>query len=98
VIALEGAPHGIRSNLVNPDAIFEGSGLWSAEVREQRAKAQGIDPNEIEEYYRRRNLLQVKVTAEDVAEAALFLASDRSAKSTGNMIAVDGGLKEAFPR
>jgi enoyl-[acyl-carrier-protein] reductase (NADH) len=42
--------------------------------------------------------LQVKVTAEDVAEAALFLASDRSAKSTGNMIAVDGGLKEAFPR
>ncbi len=98
VIALEGAPHGIRSNLVNPDAVFEGSGLWSAEVREQRAKAQGIDPNTIEEYYRKRNLLQVKVTAGDVAEAALFLASDRSAKSTGNMIAVDGGLKEAFPR
>jgi NAD(P)-dependent dehydrogenase (short-subunit alcohol dehydrogenase family) len=98
VIALEGAPHGIRSNLVNPDAVFEGSGLWSAEVREQRAKAQGIDPNSIEEYYRKRNLLQVKVTAGDVAEAALFLASDRSAKSTGNMIAVDGGLKEAFPR
>ena len=98
VIALEGAPHGIRSNLVNPDAIFEGSGLWSAEVREQRAKAQGIDPNTIEEYYRKRNLLQVKVTAADVAEAALFLASDRSAKTTGNMIAVDGGLKEAFPR
>jgi NAD(P)-dependent dehydrogenase (short-subunit alcohol dehydrogenase family) len=98
VIALEGAPYGIRSNLVNPDAIFEGSGLWSAEVREQRAKAQGIDPNEIEEFYRKRNLLQVKVTADDVAQAALFLASDRSAKSTGNMIAVDGGLKEAFPR
>lgn len=98
VLALEGAPFGIRSNMVNPDAVFEGSGLWSPEVREQRAKAQGIDPSQIEEYYRKRNLLQVAVTAEDVAQAALFLASDRSLKSTGNMIAVDGGLKEAFPR
>jgi NAD(P)-dependent dehydrogenase (short-subunit alcohol dehydrogenase family) len=98
VLALEGAPHGIRSNMVNPDAIFAGSGLWSPEVREQRARAQGIDPSDIEEYYRKRNLLQVEVTAEDVAHAALFFASDRSAKTTGSMLPVDGGLREAFPR
>ena len=98
VLALEGAPFGIRSNLVNPDAVFAGSGLWSPEVRQQRAQAQGIDPAQLEEHYRKRNLLQVEVTADDVAEAALFYASDLSAKTTGSMMPVDGGLREAFPR
>jgi rhamnulose-1-phosphate aldolase/alcohol dehydrogenase len=98
VLALEGGPHGIRSNIVNPDAVFAGSGLWSQEVREQRARTQGIDPNDIEDYYRQRNLLQAEVTAADVAEAVLFYASDRSAKTTGSMLPVDGGLREAFPR
>jgi enoyl-[acyl-carrier-protein] reductase (NADH) len=58
----------------------------------------GIDPSQIEEFYRQRNLLQAEVTAEDVAAAALFYASDRSAKTTGSMLPVDGGLREAFPR
>jgi NAD(P)-dependent dehydrogenase (short-subunit alcohol dehydrogenase family) len=98
VLALEGGPYGIRSNIVNPDAIFEGSGLWSPEVREQRARAQGINPSDIEEHYRKRNILQAKVTADNVAEAALFYASDRSCTTTGSMLPVDGGLKEAFPR
>src|SRR5207237_4655667 len=98
VLAIEGGPYSIRSNIVNPDAIFAGSGLWSPEVRQERARAQGIDPSEIEEVYRKRNLLQAQVTAEDVAAAALFYASDRSAKTTGSMLPVDGGLREAFPR
>ena len=34
---------------------------------------------------------------EDVAEAVLFLASDRSAKTTGSMLPVDGGVRDAFP-
>ncbi|HYP39078.1 MAG TPA: bifunctional rhamnulose-1-phosphate aldolase/short-chain dehydrogenase [Chloroflexia bacterium] len=98
VLALEGGPFGIRSNIVNPDAVFAGSGLWSPEVREQRARAQGIAPGEIEEFYRNRNILRAEVTAEDVAAAVLFYASDRSAKTTGSMLPVDGGLREAFPR
>ena len=98
VLAIEGGPYGIRSNIINPDAVFEGSGLWSSEVRKRRALAQGIDPSELEEYYRRRNLLQTRITAQDVAEAVLFFASDRSAKTTGAMLPVDGGLREAFPR
>src|SRR5262249_24104787 len=72
--ALEGGPHGIRANLVNPDAVFRDSGLWSAEVRHERARAQGIAVDEIEEFYRKRNLLGVSVLPEDVAEAVLFLA------------------------
>lgn len=98
VLALEGAPYGVRSNMVNPDAVFAGSGLWTQELREQRARAQGIDPAQIAEYYRKRNLLQTEVTADDVAQAAIFYASDRSAKTTGSMLPVDGGLREAFPR
>jgi NAD(P)-dependent dehydrogenase (short-subunit alcohol dehydrogenase family) len=98
VLALEGAPHGIRSNIVNPDAVFQDSRLWSPEVRRERAAAQGIAPDEIEEFYRRRNLLGARVLPDDVAEAVLFLASDRSAKTTGCTLTVDGGVKDAFPR
>jgi rhamnulose-1-phosphate aldolase/alcohol dehydrogenase len=98
VLALEGAPHGIRSNIVNPDAVFEGSRLWSEEIRRERARAQGIEVGELEDFYRRRNLLGVRILPEDVAEAVLFLASDRSAKTTGCTLTVDGGVKDAFPR
>ena len=98
VLAIENGQFGIRCNVVNPDAVFQGSGLWSQEVREQRAQAHGISVDEIEDFYRQRNLLKERITAEDVAEAVLFLASDRSAKTTGAMIPVDGGLRDAFPR
>jgi len=98
VLALEGAPHGIRSNIINPDAVFQDSRLWSAEIRRERAAAQGIAVEELEDFYRKRNLLGVRVLPEDVAEAALFLASDRSAKTTGCTLTVDGGVKDAFPR
>jgi rhamnulose-1-phosphate aldolase/alcohol dehydrogenase len=98
VLALEGAPHGIRANIVNPDAVFQDSKLWSEDVRRQRAAAQGIAVEALEDFYRKRNLLGVRVLPEDVAEAVLFLASDRAAKTTGCTITVDGGLREAFPR
>ena len=98
VLALEGASHGIRANIVNPDAVFQDSKLWSDDVRRQRAAAQGIAVEELEDFYRKRNLLGVRILPEDVAEAALFLASDRSAKTTGCTLTVDGGVREAFPR
>ncbi|MBI3456552.1 MAG: bifunctional rhamnulose-1-phosphate aldolase/short-chain dehydrogenase [Candidatus Rokubacteria bacterium] len=98
VAAIEGGPYGIRANIVNPDAVFRESGLWSEEVRRERARAQGISVGELEEFYRKRNLLGVSVLPEDVAEAVLFFASDRSAKTTGCTLTVDGGLRDAFPR
>ena len=98
VVALEGGEFGIRANMLNPDAVFGPSNLWSDELREERARSYGIPSSELEDHYRRRSLLGVEVTAEDVAEAALFLASDRSSKTTGCMLPVDGGVREAFPQ
>jgi NAD(P)-dependent dehydrogenase (short-subunit alcohol dehydrogenase family) len=98
IVAIEGGGHGIRANILNPDAVFQDSALWSVEVREERARAHGIAPGELEEFYRKRNLLRTRVTAEDVAEAALWLASDRSAKTTGCILTIDGGVREGFPR
>jgi rhamnulose-1-phosphate aldolase/alcohol dehydrogenase len=98
VLALEGAPHAIRSNIVNPDAVFQDSKLWSDDVRRERAAAQGITVDQLEDFYRKRNLLGARILPDDVAEAALFLASDRASKTTGCTLTVDGGVKDAFPR
>jgi rhamnulose-1-phosphate aldolase/alcohol dehydrogenase len=98
VLALEGAPHAIRSNIVNPDAVFQDSKLWSDDVRRERAAAQGIAVEQLEDFYRNRNLLGARILPEDVAEAVLFLASDRASKTTGCTLTVDGGVKDAFPR
>ena len=98
VLALEGAPHGIRSNIVNPDAVFQDSKLWSDDIRRERAAAQGIAADQIEEFYRKRNLLGARILPDDVAEAVLFFAADRSGKTTGCTLTVDGGVKDAFPR
>ena len=98
VLALENGQHGIRVNVVNPDAIFQGSRLWSDEVRQERASAHGVPLDKLEDFYHQRTLLKTQIRAEDVAETVLFLASDRSSRTTGAMIPVDGGVREAFPR
>jgi rhamnulose-1-phosphate aldolase/alcohol dehydrogenase len=98
-LALEGAPEGIRVNIVNPDAVIRGSKIWDGDWRQERAGAHGIDAGvELEEHYRNRSMLKRDVLPEDIAEAAYFLASDASAKSTGNMINVDAGNAQAFTR
>jgi NAD(P)-dependent dehydrogenase (short-subunit alcohol dehydrogenase family) len=98
-LALEGAPAGIRVNVVNPDAVIKGSKIWSGAWRQERASAYGIDPGEeLETYYRNRSMLKQSVLPSDVAEAVYFFASDASSKSTGNMINVDAGNAQAFVR
>ncbi|AOR79766.1 bifunctional rhamnulose-1-phosphate aldolase/short-chain dehydrogenase [Novosphingobium resinovorum] len=98
-LALEGAPHGIRVNVVNPDAVIKGSRIWDGDWRKERAGAHGIDTGkELEEHYRQRSMLKRDVLPGDIAEAVYFLAGDQSAKSTGNMINVDAGNAQAFTR
>ncbi|MCR8726175.1 bifunctional rhamnulose-1-phosphate aldolase/short-chain dehydrogenase [Frigidibacter sp. ROC022] len=97
-LALEGAEHGIRVNVVNPDAVLRGSRIWSGEWLDQRAATYKTDKDGLEEMYRQRSLLKRSVYPEDIAEAAYFLASEQSAKSTGNIINVDAGNVQAFTR
>jgi rhamnulose-1-phosphate aldolase/alcohol dehydrogenase len=97
-LALEGAPLGIRVNVVNPDAVLRGSKIWRGEWRQQRAASNRIKEDELEEHYRKRSLLQRSVFPEDVAEAVYFFASDLSSKSTGNFLNVDAGNATSFTR
>lgn len=97
-LALEGAPHGIRVNVVNPDAVLKGSKIWSGEWRAARAESYNVEPEGLEEIYRQRSMLKLSVFPEDIAEAVYFLASDLSAKSTGNILNVDAGNAGAFTR
>jgi NAD(P)-dependent dehydrogenase (short-subunit alcohol dehydrogenase family) len=97
-LALEGAPHGIRVNTVNPDAVLRGSKIWAGEWRQQRAASNKVSEDELEEVYRQRSMLKLSVLPEDVAEGVYFFASDLSAKSTGNILNVDAGNAQAFTR
>jgi rhamnulose-1-phosphate aldolase/alcohol dehydrogenase len=98
-LAEEGGPTGIRVNTVNPDAVLSGSRIWDSSWREERAASYGIAPDELEEHYRARTTLGVNIEPEDIASAVLHFASEaRSAKTTGNLLNVDGGVAAAYPR
>jgi len=98
IAALEGGSVGIRSNAVNPDAVFDHSRLWEGGLREERAAAHGIKPDELEDFYASRNILHRRVTTSDVAQSVAFLLSEQSSRTTGCVIPVDGGVAAAFPR
>jgi rhamnulose-1-phosphate aldolase/alcohol dehydrogenase len=97
-LALEGAPHGIRVNTVNPDAVLRGSKIWDGEWSQQRAASNNVSVDKLEEVYRQRSMLKLSVLPEDIAEGIYFFASDLSAKSTGNILNVDAGNAQAFTR
>ncbi len=100
IASLELADQDVRVNMVAPDAVFSHgerrSGLW-AEVGPDRMKARGLDAAGLEDYYRSRNLLKARITADHVAEAVLFFLSRRT-PTTGATLPVDGGLPDATPR
>jgi rhamnulose-1-phosphate aldolase/alcohol dehydrogenase len=97
-LALEGAAHGIRVNVVNPDAVLRGSRIWQGEWATQRAAQNKTSVDNLETVYRERSLLKRSVYPEDVAEAVAFFASERASKSTGNIVNVDAGNAGAFTR
>jgi rhamnulose-1-phosphate aldolase/alcohol dehydrogenase len=97
--ALEGAPLGIRSNVVNPDAVIRGSKIWTGKWSEERAAANKIGEGDLEAFYRDRSMLKRSVFPEDIAEATYFFAAEQlSGKSTGNILNVDAGNLAAFTR
>jgi len=97
--ALEGAPLGIRSNVVNPDAVIRGSKIWTGKWSEERAAANKVEEGDLEAFYRDRSMLKRSVFPEDIAEGAYFFAAESlSGKCTGNILNVDAGNLAAFTR
>lgn len=97
--ALEGAPLGIRCNVVNPDAVIRGSKIWTGTWSQERAAANKVSEEDLEAFYRDRSMLKRSVFPEDIAEATYFFAAEHlSAKSTGNILNVDAGNLAAFTR
>ncbi|WP_168119405.1 bifunctional aldolase/short-chain dehydrogenase [Paenibacillus sp. HB172176] len=97
-IAAEGGEHGIRVNTILPDAILQGSAIWNGSWRNERAAAYGIEPDQLEEHYRKRTTLLVNIYPRDIAEGIAFFASSKSEKTTGCMLTIDGGVPAAFTR
>ena len=97
-IAAEGGEFGIRVNTVLPDAVLQGSAIWGSKWREERAANYGIEPDQLEEHYRKRTTLLVNIFPKDIAEAICYFSSSKAEKTTGCMLTVDGGVPAAFTR
>jgi rhamnose utilization protein RhaD (predicted bifunctional aldolase and dehydrogenase)/NAD(P)-dependent dehydrogenase (short-subunit alcohol dehydrogenase family) len=96
VAAMELGPDGIRVNAINADQVD--TPLFRAFVRE-RAASRGVTVEEQLEMYRSRNLMGASlIPPEAVADLAVLLASERFRYTTGDILTIDGGLPEAFPR
>ncbi len=84
-MALDYAPEGIRVNAICPGTI-------DSELVRAAARAEGGDLDATLQRYGAFHPLRRLGQPEDVAQAALFLASDRSSFMTGSYLAVDGGF------
>jgi len=98
LMAAEMAAGKIRVNVVNPDAIEQGSNIWKAGWANGRAAAYGISVEELPAYYAKRTMLNQTILPTDIANAVFVLVGGYLAKSTGNVINVDGGVAAAFVR
>jgi 3-oxoacyl-[acyl-carrier protein] reductase len=88
VIALEAGPYGIRCNCVVPGVID--TDLFRSYV-ERIAAEEGVSIEEKRTQLVEGVPLKTASTPEDIANMALFLASDQARTITGQAIAVDAG-------
>ncbi|MCE2947908.1 MAG: SDR family NAD(P)-dependent oxidoreductase [bacterium] len=93
--ALEAGPHGVGVNLVCPGSVegprFEG-------VLEATAGRVGRTPEEVRAFYEGNCALRRISTDEDIADAVLFMAGERSRNITGQELVVDAGsVLMAYP-
>lgn len=98
LLAAELGKDKIRVNVVNPDAVIEGSKIWEGEWAQGRAKAYGVTVEELPAYYAKRTILNEIISVDDIANGVFVLVGGHLNKSTGNVINVDGGVAAAFVR
>jgi NAD(P)-dependent dehydrogenase (short-subunit alcohol dehydrogenase family) len=88
-LAVDLAKDNIRVNCLCPGRVQTGD---RAEISQRRAKELGITPQEWEKRDKKRIPLGRFITEEEVAEAALFLVSEKASGITGVALPVDGGF------
>jgi NAD(P)-dependent dehydrogenase (short-subunit alcohol dehydrogenase family) len=89
-LAKELGPFGIRVNAILPGIV---AGPRIERVITDRAKAVGVAYAEMERQYLEKISLRRMVTAEDVAQTALFLCSDAGRNISGQPISVCGNVE-----
>jgi len=98
----------IRVNGIAPATVVAGSSMFPRDrvVSSLRKYQIAFDESESTEdlraklaaFYAQRTITRVPIVPADCANAIVWLAGDQSAKTTGHVIPVDGGLPEAFLR
>jgi rhamnose utilization protein RhaD (predicted bifunctional aldolase and dehydrogenase)/NAD(P)-dependent dehydrogenase (short-subunit alcohol dehydrogenase family) len=98
----------VRVNGIAPATVVAGSTMFPRDRVMQSLQKYGIAFSESEstdqlrdklaDFYAQRTLIKRPITPEACAAAILWLASDQSGRTTGNVIPVDGGLPDAFLR
>ena len=86
-VAMELGPHGIRANAICPGSV---NGPRIDRVIDAEAAAKGMTPDAVRQGYASGTAMKRLSDPEDVADLALFLASDRARMISGQALAVDG--------
>lgn len=81
-------PLGVRVNAVAPGNVLFPGGSWEAKLAERRSF--------FEEYLRNEVALQRFARPEEIADVAVFLASERANFATGAVWVVDGGQTRSY--
>ncbi len=89
--SLELGEYGIRVNCVAAGNVFEGSKIWNPEYIKICAKKYGIRPEEVIPYYVNKTALKREIKGQDIADAVVFLCSDKARTITGQTIVADSG-------
>jgi 3-oxoacyl-[acyl-carrier protein] reductase len=87
-VALEVGPYNINVNALHP-GIVDGDRM--TRLCQEKARRRGWTPEQVYEEYVQEMALRRVTTADDVANAVAFLASDASRNMTGQSVTVDGG-------
>ncbi|MBM1631423.1 SDR family oxidoreductase [Sulfitobacter mediterraneus] len=94
-LAMELGPFGIRANAICPGAV-EGPRMEG--VLEREAAAKGMTRDQVYEGYAAGTSMRSFVTAQDIADMAVFLGSDQARMVSGQVIAVDGHTENPDPK
>jgi NAD(P)-dependent dehydrogenase (short-subunit alcohol dehydrogenase family) len=98
----------VRVNGIAPATVIAGSAMFPRDrvigsLQKYHIAFETAEPTEalrdkLADFYARRTITRRPILPADCANAIVWLAGDQSAKTTGHVIPVDGGLPEAFLR